>query len=131
MKASDGHARNFLFPKKLAMEATEANIKSLERQRAALAARRAEDFSSAQDMAKRLAFLQVTIISKSGEGGRLFGSITSKDIADALEKQHKIEIDKRKFVMDAPIKQMGEHHVEIKLFADVTATLRVNVEAQS
>lgn len=128
-KVSDGYARNLLLPKKLVKEATDANIRELERQNAVNAARRAEDLESAQAMAKRLALLKVTIESKSGEGGRLFGSITSKDIADALEAQHKIEVDKKKFLMDGPIKQAGEHIIEIKLYPEVTAKLRVVVEA--
>ncbi|MGI6733524.1 MAG: 50S ribosomal protein L9 [Anaerovoracaceae bacterium] len=125
---SDGYARNFLIPKGLVKEATPANMRELERIQAENAARRAESFEAAQALAKRIAMLRVTIKSKGGESGRLFGSITAKDIADSLKEQHDIEIDKKKFVLEAPIKQMGEHAVEIKLFTDVTAKLRVIVE---
>jgi large subunit ribosomal protein L9 len=125
---SDGYARNFLIPKGLVKEATPANMRELERINAENAARRAESLETAQALAKRIAMLRVTLKSKGGEGGRLFGSITAKDIADGLKEQHDIEVDKKKFVLEAPIKQMGEHVVEIKLFTDVTAKLRVIVE---
>jgi len=125
---SDGYARNLLIPRGMAKEATAANIRELERIKAANAARRAENLESAQEIAKKLAMLRVTVKSKGGEGGRLFGSITSKDISDALNEQHDIEVDKKKFILDAPIKQAGEHVVEIKLFTDITAKLRVIVE---
>lgn len=125
---SDGYARNLLIPKGMAKEATVANIRELERIKATNAARRAENLELAQEIAKKLAMLRVTVKSKGGEGGRLFGSVTSKDISDALNEQHGIEVDKKKFILDAPIKQAGEHVVEIKLFTDITAKLRVIVE---
>ncbi len=127
-KVSDGYARNLLIPKGLVKEATPANLRELERINAANAAKRAESLESAQAIAKRIAMLRVTIKSKGGEGGRLFGSITAKDIAEALQEQHEIEVDKKKFLLDAPIKHTGEHVVEIKLFTDVAAKLRVVVE---
>ena len=129
VNVSDGYARNMLFPKKLAKEATTANIKELERQNAIHAARHAEDLESARKLAEKLVELKVEIEGKAGEGGSIFGSVTSKDIAEALAAQHKIEIDKKKFVMDGPLKQAGEHQVEIKLFPEVVAKLRVVVEA--
>ncbi|GAB1475943.1 50S ribosomal protein L9 [Bacillota bacterium] len=125
---SDGYARNLLIPKGMAKEATTANIRELERIKSANAAKRAESVESAQGIAKQLAMLRVTVKGKGGEGGRLFGSITSKDISDALKEQHGIEIDKKKFLLEAPIKQAGEHAVDIKLFTDITAKLRVIVE---
>ena len=128
-KVSDGYARNMLLPRGLAKEATDANLKALERENALRAARFAEDQESAKEIAKNIALLKVKIETKSGEGGRLFGSITSKDIADALKEQHGIEIDKKKMLLDSPIKQAGEHTVEVKLFQDVTAKLRVVIEA--
>lgn len=125
---SDGYARNFLIPKGLVKEATSANMKELERIKETNAAIRAENLESAQALEKKIAMLRVTIKTKGGEGGRLFGSITTKDIADALQEQHGIEIDKKKLVLESPIKQTGEHLVEIKLFTNVTAKLRVTVE---
>ena len=128
VNVSDGYARNFLIPKGLVKEATPANMKELERIKAANAAILAENLESAQALEKKIAMLRVNIKTKGGEGGRLFGSITAKDIADALQQQHGIEIDKKKFVLESPIKQTGEHEVEIKLFTNVTAKLRVIVE---
>lgn len=125
---SDGYARNYLLPKGLAKEATLSNMRQLERIKEANAARKAENVESAQEIAKKIAMLRITIMGKGGEGGRLFGSITTKDISDALKEQHGIEIDKRKIVLDCPIKQTGEHQVEIKLFSDITAKLRVIVD---
>ena len=127
-KVSDGYARNLLIPKGFVKEATPANMRELEKIKAANAARRAEDLESAKELEERISKLEVNIKSKGGEGGRLFGSVTSKDISDALREQHDIEIEKKKFVMEAPIKQTGDHTVEIKLFTDITATLRVIVE---
>ena len=128
VQVSDGHARNLLIPKGIAKEATTVNLKELERIKAANEAKKAVDQESARELAKRLADLSVTIVTKGGEGGRLFGSITAKDIAEALLEQHGIEADKRKIVLENPIKQTGEHAVEIKLYQDIAATLRVNVK---
>lgn len=127
VKVSDGHARNLLIPKGLVREATEANVRELERQSAANAAKIAESIDSAKALAEKLKEITVTIKSKGGEGGRLFGSVTGKDVADGLKEQHKIDIDKRKFVIETPIKQTGEHVVEIKLQGDINPKLKVNV----
>ncbi len=124
-----GYARNFLMPKNLAKEATPANMRELDRIKAANAARRAEDYDSAQAMAKRLEEINLLIKGKSGEGGKLFGSITSKDLSDALKEQFDIEIDKKKIHLDLPIKQIGEHQAEIKLFAEITGTLKITVDS--
>ena len=129
VKVSDGYARNMLFPRGLAKEATAGSVKELERQKAANAARRAEDLASAEAMAERMKTLQVVIEGKAGDGGRLFGSITNKDIVDALKAQHGIEVDKKKCVMDGPLKQAGEHEIEIKLFQEVSGKLKVVVKA--
>jgi len=83
---------------------------------------------SAKALAEKIESLSVNLKTKGGENGRLFGSITAKDIADGLAEQHKIEIDKRKFILDSPIKQTGEHTVEIKLYTDINAKLKVIVE---
>ena len=129
--ASDGYARNFLLPKKLVMEATEANLKELERRRAEIEAQRAMDKAVAEDLKKKIeAAAPVVIESKAGEGGRLFGAVTSKDIADAFYKLYKIELDKKKIVMDTPIKQEGPAVVELKLFQGISAKLKLNVVAK-
>ena len=129
--ASDGYARNFLLPKKLVMEATEANLKELERRRAEIEAQRAMDKAVAEDLKKKIeAAAPVVIESKAGEGGRLFGAVTSKDIADAFYNIYKIELDKKKIVMDTPIKQEGSAAVELKLFQGISAKLKLNVVAK-
>jgi len=127
VKVSDGYARNMLIPKGLATEASDGNIRNLEKQKALVEEKKAVEYTKAEEFAKKLADLTVNITTKSGEGGKLFGSITSKDIADALKEQHNVEIDKRKFAMDSPIKHVGETEVLIKLYYDISAILKVNV----
>ncbi|MCL2437091.1 MAG: 50S ribosomal protein L9, partial [Clostridiales bacterium] len=124
---SDGHARNLLIPKGFATEASEGKIRNIEHQKALLEEKKAADYAKAEALAQKLSELTVNIATKSGEGGRLFGSITSKDVADALKAQHKVDIDKKKFAMDQPIKNIGETEVLIKLYYDISAKLKVNV----
>lgn len=127
VKVSDGYARNMLLPKGLAKEATEGNVKSLEKQKALMEEKRLADREKAEKLAETLKESVVKIVTKGGESGRLFGSITSKEIADELKKQYNITIDKKKFVMDAPIKAAGDYEVEVKLFTEVNGKVRVNV----
>lgn len=127
VKVSDGYARNMLIPRGLAREATEGNIRSLEKQKAIAEEKRAEQKAAAQEQAKKLENVTLQIASKGGDSGKLFGSITSKDIADALEAQEGIRVDKKKIDMDGPIRQAGDAVVTVKLFQDVSARLKVNV----
>lgn len=127
VKVSDGYARNMLLPKGYATEATAGNVRNLEKQKALLEEQKAEEKKAAENLAEKLSKITVKIVTKSGEGGRLFGSITSKDIAEALKEQHGINIDKRKFQMDSPIKIMGKTSVDIKLYFEVMAKLAVEV----
>jgi len=127
-KVSDGYARNLLIPKGLVKEATDSNLREMERQNAINEAKQEKERGEAQEKGEAISRIQVKIFTKGGEGGRLFGSITAKDIADELAKQHGIEIDKRKFSIANPIKHTGEHIVDVKLHAEVTAKLRVVVE---
>jgi len=127
VKVSDGYARNMLLPKGLAKEATEGNIRNLEKQKAIQEANRQKELAAARALAERMGQIKVTIVTKSGEGGRLFGSITTKDIAEALEKQHNISIDKRKFVLENPLKHTGDYEIDVKLYPEVTAKLKVTV----
>lgn len=129
-KVSDGHARNMLLPRKLAMEATPANLKQLEKRRAEIEAQRALDKAVAEDIKKKIEAITVVVKSKAGDNGRLFGAVTSKDIADALEKDHKIILDKKKIELSSPIKQAGLTEVELKLFQGVAAKCKVNVETE-
>ena len=130
VKVSDGYARNMLLPKGYAKEATEGNIRSLEKQKAIAAEKKAEEKARAEEQAKKISELSVTIKTKAGDGGKIFGSITSKDIAEALNKQHGIDVNKKKIQMEAPIKQTGETTVNVKLYFEVSAQLKVIVEAE-
>ena len=130
VKVSDGYARNMLIPKGYAKEATEGNVRNLEKQKAIAAEKKAEEKAAAQALAEKLNTVSVDIKTKAGAGGRIFGSITSKDIADALEAQQKITVDKKKIQLDNPIKQTGELTVDIKLYPEVMAKLKVTVTAE-
>ena len=130
VKVSDGYARNMLIPKGYAKEATEGNVRNLEKQKAIAAEKKAEEKAAAQALAEKVNAVSVTIKTKAGEGGRIFGSITSKDIADALADQQKLTVDKKKIQLDNPIKQTGELTVDIKLYPEVMAKLKVIITAQ-
>ena len=127
VKVSDGYARNMLLPKGLAKEATEGNIRSLEKQKAIAAEKLEEQKAAAKEMAAKLEKITLKIESKGGDSGKLFGSITSKDIAEALEKQEGLKIDKKKIERKTPIKQAGETEVTLKLFTEISAQLKVSV----
>ena len=127
VKVSDGYARNMLIPRGLAKEATEGNIRNLEKQKAIAAEKHEEQKAAAMEQAKALENVTVEIKSKGGETGKLFGSITSKDIAEALEKQEGIKVDKKKIELASPIKQTGDTSVTVRFFPEVTATLKVKV----
>lgn len=129
VKVSDGYARNMLIPKGWATEATEGNVRSLEKQKALAAEKKAEEKAAAQAQAEKIKTLSVTIKTKAGDGGKIFGSITSKDIADALKDQHKITVDKKKIQLNNPIKMTGEMDVAIKLYPEVSTSLKVIVIA--
>lgn len=127
VKVSDGYARNMLIPKGWAIEATKGNINTLEKVKAKQAEEEAARKTSAQELAKKIEEIEVCIETKAGEGGRLFGSITSKDVCEALKTQHNIAIDKKKLQMSQPIKALGTFSVKIKLYQDVSAELAVKV----
>ncbi len=126
-KASDGYARNKLIPQGLVMEATPANLKALEKKKAEIEAQRAFDKQVAEETKAKVEAVTVTIKSKAGENGKLFGAITAKDIAEALEKDHKIFLDKKKVDLDAPIKSIGATDVMLKLYTGVVAKCHVEV----
>ena len=128
VKVNDGYARNMLFPKNLAKEATAGNIKALENKKAAEAEKKAEQKAEATKIKEALADEVITLKSKGGEGGRLFGAVTNVDIAAAIKAQKGFDIDKKKISIHSPIKTAGEHTAEIKLFTDVNVTVTVNVE---
>jgi large subunit ribosomal protein L9 len=130
IKVSDGYARNVLIPKGIAREATDGNVRSLEKQKALAIQREEESRAKALEIAAHLSDLTVQIETKGGEGGRLFGSITSKDIAEALKEQHQIEVDKKKIVLDNPIKVAGETDVHIKIYPEISGKLHVVVSVK-
>ena len=129
VKVSDGYARNMLIPKGWATEATEGNVRSLEKQKAVAAEKKAQEKAQAQAHAEKIKALSVTIKTKAGDGGKIFGSITSKDIAEALKEQHKITVDRKKIQLANPIKMTGELDVAIKLYPEVSTTLKVIIVA--
>jgi large subunit ribosomal protein L9 len=129
VKVAPGYGRNFLIPRQIAVEATPGNLKIVEIERRASARRDQRDKEAASLVAKDLAKLVVTIRRKAGEGGTLYGSVTSLDIADFLIT-HKIDIDKRKIQLDDPIKSIGEYQIPIRLHREVVVPIAVNVEAE-
>jgi large subunit ribosomal protein L9 len=126
VKVAPGYARNFLLPKRLAVAATESNKKIVEQERQAHLRKEAKLVGEAQDLAKLMLGTAVTIKQKAGEADQLFGSVTSKDIADALAAKG-FNIDRRKIQLADPIKQLGEYTVPIKLHKDVTVDVSVLV----
>jgi large subunit ribosomal protein L9 len=125
-EVSEGYALNFLIPRGLAQPASQGNIKVLENQKQAEVRRKDQEKEDAQKLGETIEALTVVLSSKSGEGGRLFGSITNKQIAEQLEKM-KIKIDKRKITLDEPIRSLGVTNVPVKLHPEVTVSLKVQV----
>jgi len=126
VKVAAGYARNFLIPKRLAVEANASNKKIIEQERQAHIRKEAKQESEASDLAKLVNGVSVTISQKSGENYQLFGSVTSKDVADALAAKN-FTIDRRKILLDEPIKQLGEYKVPVRLHKNVTAEVTVVV----
>jgi len=130
VNVSDGYARNFLFPRGLAIEANEANLKNLKNKKEAEAHRKAQELEQAKALAAKMKGLSVEITAKAGENGKLFGSITNKEIAEALNKQHKIKVDRKKIVLDEPIKSLGELTVEVKVYPEISSQLKVVIKGE-
>lgn len=124
---SDGYARNFLLPRKLAVAANDDNMNALKQKEAAKARQAAKEKQEAIDTAEKLKSLMVTIYAKAGSGGRLFGAVTSKEISDALKAQHGVAIEKNKIVQAEPIKTFGTYEVKCKLGYEVSGTVYVTV----
>jgi large subunit ribosomal protein L9 len=126
VKVASGYARNFLLPKRLAVAATESNKKIVEQERQAHLRKEAKLKNEAEDLGKILAGVSVSIAQKAGEKDQLFGSVTAKDIAEALEKQN-FTVDRRKIQLDEPIRQLGERKVTVRLHREVPIEITVNV----
>ena len=129
VKVADGYARNYLLPRKLAMQATEANKAVIEQMKAAAARRSASEKAKAEEFAMKLDAVALAFTRKAGEGGHLFGSVTSADIATELAAQG-VEVDRRKIQLGDPLKSVGEYAVAIRLHREVTARLKVKVQGE-
>ncbi len=127
VEVSDGYARNFLFPKKLAVIADAKVLSETKSKEEARQYKLKEEKAAAKALADKLSTITVNITASSGGDGRLYGSITSKDIAEKLAAQHKIEIDKRKLVLGENIKAYGTYQVEVKVYPEISAKLKVSV----
>ena len=127
IEASDGYARNFLLPRKLAVEATAENVNKMKKQDEAKREREAAEKAEAQALAARLESIQVIIRAKAGAGGKLFGSVTGKDVSEALKAQHGVDINKTKIVQDDPIKSFGSFELKCKLGYEVSGVIHVVV----
>lgn len=127
VEVSDGYARNFLLPKKLAVTATAENVNTMKQQEKARKAQQAAEKAEAEATAKKLEGLMVKIAAKAGEGGRLFGAVTAKEVSDALAAQHSVNVPKAKLVMDEPIKACGGYQIKAKLGYEVIGTVNVMV----
>lgn len=129
INASDGYARNFLFPRKLAQEATEANLHILNNKNEKERKQKLAEMEAAQKLAAELKGKEINIKAKTGENGKLFGAITSKDVAALIKSQYKIDIDKKKIVMDT-IKLSGTYEIDVKLYPEVSTKMKVIIVPQ-
>lgn len=125
---SDGYARNYVIPKKLGIEATQKNLNELKLKRKHEEKLAAQQLADAKEMAKKLESIQIVVSMKAGENGKAFGSVSSKEIAEQAQKQHGLELDKKKIVLDESIRTFGMHEVPIKLHPEVTGRLYVLVK---
>ena len=125
INASDGYARNFLFPKKLAVEANNENLSKLKAKKQSEQYKKDVDKANAQKLAKQLDDITLTIKVKAGENGKIFGGVTSKEISEELKIQYKLDIDKKKIVLNENIKNIGSFDITIKLYEGVTGVLKV------
>ena len=128
LTVSDGYARNFLFPQKLAAEATPGTLKEIERKRAAQDAREAELKAEAQAKAELLKNKVIVLEVKCGDKGRLYGSVTAQEVADALEQQHGIKADKRKIDIGDPIRETGIREISVWLYSGITTKMKLDVQ---
>ena len=130
IEASDGYARNFLLPRKLAVPATAENLNTMKQQEKAKKAQEAAEKAEAQAVAEKLKEAVVKLTAKAGSGGRLFGAVTSKEISDALKEQYGLDVAKTKIVQDEPIKSFGTYQLKCKLGYEITGTVTVTVSEE-
>ena len=127
MEVAEGYARNFLLPKKLAAPATADTLNQLQQQKSAAADRQKRQLEEAKLLAAQLGQIEVKVKAKAGEGGKLFGAVTTKDFVDAAKIQHGVELDRRKMEITDPIKNLGQTSVVMKIHPEVTAEIKVQV----
>lgn len=130
INANDGYARNFLFPKKLAIEANAENMAKLKSKKDSENYRKVQEKEEAMKQAEKIKNIMLTLKVRAGENGKIFGGITAKEIAENLKIQHNIEVDKKKIVLNETIKTLGKFHIEIKLYEGVNAKLNINIIAE-
>ncbi len=129
VEVSDGYARNFLFPKGLAVEASAVNINVMKTKKEAEVQKKDREIAQAKELANKIKDITLTLKVKAGDNGKLFGSITSKDVAEAMKNQHKLEIDKKKIVMPDSLKSVGTCEVEVKLYPEISSKFTVKIES--
>ncbi|NLC43571.1 MAG: 50S ribosomal protein L9 [Clostridiales bacterium] len=127
VNAKDGYARNYLFPNNLAIEANAGNMSNLQSKQATEDKRKQNELEEAKKLAESISQLVVVVKAKSGENGKLFGSVTNKEIADIMSQDHKVNIDKKKIVLPEPIRSLGEFQLEVKVYPEVGTKLNVKV----
>ena len=127
INSSDGYARNYLFPKKLAVEATKDNLNQLKARQETAKRKKEQEKEEAKQLAEKLKKITLSIQVKAGENGKIFGGVTAKEIAENLKEQQNIEIDKKKIIVKETIKALGNYSVEIKLYEGISANLAVSV----
>ncbi len=130
IEANDGYARNYLFPKKLAIEATKDNLAKLQAKKTSEANKKKAEIEANKKIAKRLEKIELTIKAKVGENNKIFGGITSKEISKTLKKEYEIEIDKKKITIKETIKNLGRYTADIKFGDGVNAELTINITAE-
>lgn len=130
INSSDGYARNYLFPRKLAEEATDSNLHILNNKNEKERKQKLAEVEAAQKLASELKGKEITIKAKTGDSGKLFGAITSKDVAELIKAQYKVEVDKKKIVMDT-IKLAGVHEIDVKLYPEVSTKMKLVIVPQN
>ncbi|SFI69569.1 50S ribosomal protein L9 [Thermoflavimicrobium dichotomicum] len=129
-EVAEGYARNYLIPRKLAVEATPGNINTLKEQQRIMNIKKEKELERAKELGKKLESVTLKLATKAGEGGRMFGSITAKQISEELKKKHQLSVDKKKILLDEPIRSLGVTKVPVKLHPEVTVTINVHVVAE-
>lgn len=130
VNVSDGYARNFLFPRGLAVEANASNMNIMQTKKEAEKTKKDRELAQAKELADKIKKTVVTLKAKAGENGKLFGSMTSKDVSDYLKKQHNLDIDKKKINLPDSMKALGTYEVDVKLYSGVSAKMTVKIEQE-